>query len=195
MKRFFFLFALIPQFAMAGTIVLTLSAEQGLSKLKLPGEIIFESTNGFCEERGLIPQPWSAPRKQKLVPKVVSLSGNSVVLEITTDPKKQDICKYKFASYTVWSDDNAFFVSLDATNKSNINAKDAIELELTANENSLFSVDCVAKKNYQRKCTLLKDGVKKGYAAGNGSRLYIDMKKLEAHKEIHPSIEFRRIEE
>lgn len=186
MKTLIFALALLPQFVFAGTIVLTLTAEQGLSNLKLPGEIIFESSNGFCDERGLTPQPWSAPRREKLVPKVVSLSGNTVVLEITTEPKKQDICKYKFSGYTVWSDDSAFFVSLDAANK-NPNT----ELELTGNQNSLFVVDCLARKNHQRQCSLYKDGVKKGYSSGNGSRLYVDLKKL-GNKEIRPVLEFRK---
>ena len=185
MKNLFLAFALLPQFAFAGSIILTLTAEQGLSQLKLPGEILFESTNSFCEERGLTPQPWSAPRKQKLVPKIVSLSGNTVVLEITTDPKKQNICKYQFSDYTVWSDDRSFFVSLDSD-------KGDPELELAANQNSLFMVDCLAKKNFQRICTLYKDGVKKGYNAGNGSRLYVDLKKLGTQKEIRPVIEFKK---
>ena len=185
MKTLIFAFALLPQFVFAGTIVLTLTAEQGLSNLKLPGEILFESTNGFCDERGLTPQPWSASRRQKLVPKVVSLSGNTVVLEITTTPKKQDICKYRFSNFTVWSDDSAFFVTLDA-------AKGDPELELTANQNSLFLVDCLSKKNFQRQCTLFKDGVKKGYSSGNGSRLYVDLKKLETQKEIRPMVEFKK---
>lgn len=185
MKNLFFALLLLPQFSFAGSIVLTLTAEQGLQSLKLPGEILFESTNGFCDERGLTPQPWSAPRRQKLVPKVVSLSGNTVVLEITSLPKKQDICKYKFSNYTVWSDDSAFFVSLDA-------AKGDPELELTANQNSLFLVDCLSKKNFQRQCSLFKDGVKKGYSSGNGSRLYVDLKKLESQKEIRPVLEFKK---
>lgn len=190
--KFLFLFALLPQFAFAGSIFLTLSAEQGLSKLKLPGEVLFESTNAFCEERGLTPQPWSAPRKQKAVPKIVSLNGNSVVLEISTDPKNQSLCKYKFSGYTVWSDDSSFFISLDATTKSNFTGKDALDLELTGNQNSIYSVDCVSKKNFQRQCSVSKDGVKKGYSSGNGSRLLIDMKKLEAQKEIRPTIEYRQ---
>ncbi len=193
--KFLFLFALIPQFAFAGSIFLTLSAEQGLSKLKLPGEVLFESTNVFCEERGLTPQPWSAPRKQKFVPKVISLSGNTVVLEISTETKNQGICRYKFSGYSVWSDDSAFFISLEAANKSNMSGKDAQDLELTSNENSLYSVDCASKKNFQRSCSLFKDGVKKGHKSGNGSRLMIDMKRLEAQKEIRPSIEFKQSQE
>lgn len=193
--KFFFLFALLPQFAFAGSIFLTLSAEQGLSKLKLPGEVLFESSNVFCEERGLTPQPWSAPRKQKVVPKVVSLSGNSVVLEISTVPKSKSLCKYKFSGYTVWSDDSSFFVSLESANQSNMAGKDALDPELTTSQNSIFSVECVAHKNLQRKCSLLKDGVKKGYSSGNGSRLIVDVNKLDSQKEIRTSIEYRQNEE
>lgn len=195
MKKLFFLFCLVPHFAFASSVILTLHAEQGLSKLKLPGEISFESTNVFCEERGLTPQPWSTPRKQKVQPKIVSLNGNSVVLEITTDPKKQDICKYKFSSYTVWSADSSFFISLDATTSSNQTLKDAADLELTTNQNSLYSVDCVSKKNLSRMCATLKDGVKKGYGAGNSSRLTIDLKRLQGQGEIRPTIEYRQSQE
>lgn len=188
MKKFLFVLCLLPQFAFSASIILTLEASQ----LKLPGEITFESTNVFCEERGLIPQPWSAPRKQKVAPKVVSLNGNTVVLEISTDPKKQDICKYKFSSYSVWSDDNSFLVSLDAATDSNRRLQDAADLELTTNQNSLYTVDCVSKKNLSRACATLKDGVKKGYGAGNSARLTVDLKKLEAQKEIRPSIEYKQ---
>ncbi len=192
MKKLFVALCLLPHLSFAGTIILTLSAEQGLSKLKLPGEVTFESSNIFCEERGLTPQPWSSPRKQKVQPKVVSLNGNSVVLEISTDPKKQDICKYKFASYTVWSDDSSFFFSLDKASKSNQSLKDAADLELTTNQNSLYTIDCVSKKNLSRSCATFRDGVKKGYSSGNGARLTVDMKRLDAQKEIRPSIEYKQ---
>lgn len=192
MKKFFVILGLLPQLAFSGTIVLTLTGDPGLSSLKLPGEILFESTNVFCEERGLTPQPWSAPRKQKLTPKIVSLHGNTVVLEITTDPKKQDICKYRFSSFSVWSDNSDFFVSLDAANSSNSGSKDFGDLELTANQNSIYNVECVSRKNFQRLCSVKKDGVKKGYAGGNGSRLYVDLKKLESQGEIRPHVEFKK---
>ncbi len=190
MKAFLFAIALIPQFAFAGSIILTLNAEQGLSNLKVPGEVVFESTNVLCEERGLTPQPWSAPKKQKFVPKIISQSANSIVLEISTDTKKMDFCKFQFAHYSVWSDDSSFFVSLDAATKSNLSGKDAADLELVANQNSLYRVDCLAKKNFSRLCSTFKDGVKKGYGSGNGSRLIVDLKKLESQKEIRPVIEF-----
>jgi hypothetical protein len=59
--------------------------------------------------------------------------------------------------------DSAFFVSLEATNKSNLAGKDAADLELTTNLNSLYTIDCLKKKDYQRLCGIYKDGVKKGY--------------------------------
>lgn len=191
MKKFFIALCLIPQFAFSASVILTLNSDH-LAQLKLPGEITFESTNVFCEERGLTPQPWSAPRKQKIQPKVVSISGNSAVLEISTDPKKQDICKYKFSSYSVWSSDGSFFVSLDAATASNRSQLDAADLELTTNQNSLYAVDCVLKKNLSRACATYKDGVKKGYSSGNGARLTIDLKRLDAQREIRPSIEYKQ---
>lgn len=195
MKVFLILSALIPQFVFAGSIILTLNAEQGLSGLKAPGEVVFESTNILCEERGLIPQPWSAPKKQKIVPKIVSQTKTSLVLEISTVPKKQDFCQYQFSSYTVWSSEGSFFVALEKADKSNMAGKDASDLELTANQNSLYSVKCLSKKNYQRFCTTLKDGVKKGHGSGNGSRLFVDVKKLEAQKEIRALIDFKKLSE
>lgn len=195
MKALFVALFLVPQFVFGGTIFLTLTSEQGLANLKLPGDVQFESTNVFCEERGLIPQPWSAPRKQKVTPKVVSVSANSVVLEISTNPLKQDICKYRFSDYTVWSDDGAYFVSVEATNESNSQDKDAEDLELVSNSNSLYLVECLAKKNLSRQCAIYKDGVQKGYKGGNGSRLYVDMNKLDAQKEIRPSLEFKKLSE
>ncbi len=193
MKSFLFALALLPQFAFAGSIILTLNAD--LKNLKVPGEILFESTNRFCEERGLTPQPWSAPKKQKILPKIISQTASSIVLEISTDVKKQDFCKYRFSNFTIWSDDSSFFVSLEAANESNMAGKDAAELELTSNQNSLYTVDCIAKKNFSRLCSILKDGVKKGYGGGNGSRLMVDLKRLDAQKEIRPVIEFKKSKE
>jgi hypothetical protein len=190
MKALFFAFALLPQFAFAGSIILTLNAD--LRSLKVPGEVLFESTNIFCEERGLIPQPWSAPKRQKVVPKIILQTATSLVLEVSTEPKKQDFCNYKFSHFTLWSDDGSFFVSLEAANKINLAGKDAPDLELTTNLNSLYTIDCLAKKNYQRHCSTFKDGVKKGYSSGNGSRLLVDMKRLESQKEIRPVVEFKK---
>lgn len=191
MKSFLFALALLPQFAFAGTVVLTLSSDQ-LSNLKVPGEIIFESSNIFCEERGLTPQPWSAPRKQKVAPKVVSLSGNTVELEITTVPKKQDICKYRFSEYRVWSNDGHYFISIDAADDSNRGLKDAADLELTTNLNSIYRVECGKKSEWQNHCATLKDGVKKGYSSGNGANLTVDLKNLDKQGEIRPVIEFKK---
>lgn len=191
MRKFYVALCLFPQITFAGSIFLTLQSEH-LSRLRLPGDISFESTNGFCEERGLTPQPWSSPRKKKFQPKIVSLSGNSVVLEISTVAKKQDICKYKFSGYTVWNDDATFFVSIDAATKSSQTQKDAAELELTTNENSLYSVECVFRKDLSRACATFKDGVKKGYGAGNSSRLTVDLKRLEAQGEIRHTIEYKQ---
>ena len=195
MKSLFFLFAFLPQFAFAGSIILTLNAEQGISKLRHPGEVLFESTNILCEDRGLIPQPWSAPKKQKYAPRVISQSDKSLVVEISSVPKKQDFCKYKLTGYTLWSDDGLFFVSVDAANSSNMAGLDAVDLELTGNQNSLYKIECKEYNNLSKKCLVLKDGVKKGYSGGNGSRLFVDMKKLEIHKEIRPVVEFKRIKE
>ncbi len=193
MKKFLFAIALLPQFAFAGSIILTLNAD--LRNLKVPGEILFESTNILCEERGLTPQPWSAPKKQKFAPKIISQTANSIVLEISTEPRKMDICRYQFSNFTIWSDDSAFFVSLESANKSNLAGKDASDLELVSNQNSLYSIDCLAKKNFSRLCSTFKDGVKKGYAGGNGSRLIVDVKKLDSQKEIRPVIEFKKSKE
>ncbi len=195
MKSLFLAFALIPSFAFAGSIVLTINAEQGLSKLRHPGEVLFESTNFLCEERGLIPQPWSAPKKQKFAPRIISQSDKSLVIEISSAPKKQDFCKYKLTGYTLWSDDGLFFVSVDAANASNMSGLDAADLELTGNLNSLYKIECKEYRNLSKKCLTLKDGIKKGYSSGNGSRLYVDMPRLEIQKEIRPVVEFKRSKE
>ncbi|MFL5784319.1 MAG: hypothetical protein ACJ76H_06920 [Bacteriovoracaceae bacterium] len=191
MKSFFFLLLVLPQFAFAGTVLLTLSAEH-LSKLKLPGDVVFESTNVFCEERGLTPQPWSAPRKQTIQPKIVSVGDHSVVLEITTSPKKQDICKYKFSDFRVWSDDGAYFISIEAATESNRRLLDAADLDLTTNHNSHYLVECAQKNNLQKNCTTFKDGVKKGYSSGNGANLTIDLQRLEKEDELRAEIEYRK---
>lgn len=192
MKTLLIALALVPHFVFAGTIVLTLNAEQGISKLKVPGEILYESTSFFCEERGLTPQPWSAPKKQKVAPKVISQSDKSLVLEISTDPKKQDMCKYKFSNFTIWSDDSSFFVTLEGTTQSNLRSLDALDLELVANQNSLYKVDCLAKRNFSKSCQTYKDGIKKGYSSGNSGRLLVDVKKLDLQKEIRPVVEFKK---
>ncbi len=60
-----------------------------------------------------------------------------------------------------------------------------------SDQNSLYSVECLSKKNYQRFCTTFKDGVKKGHGSGNGSRLFVEVKKLESQKEIRPTIDLK----
>lgn len=191
MEKLFFALALIPKLSLAGSILLTVSAPQGLSKLKLPGEVVFESTNAFCEERGILPQPWSAPRKEKLTPKVVSIEDKTVVLEISTESKKRDICRYRFAEFTVWSEDQSFFVTVEGSYEDLGSVIDGRDLELVNSQNSLYTVECLRGKNHRRSCGVRKDGAKKGYASGNGGRLYVDMKKLEEMKEIRAQIEYR----
>ncbi len=184
MKTLLSLIALFPALAFAGPLVLELNIKSGsVLKIREPVQVKFVASSALpsCNDHGSNPMPHYSPKVKYLNAKV-SKSGKSVRIEAATELQDAGLCRFQFDSVSVEYSD-LYSVKVEAVNKANSRIYDVSKLEVIANANSAYQVDCK-----DMSCAVNRDGVLTGRAFSNQGVLLLDLGKARRSSETRVNV-------